>query len=75
MKVPVGATVTVSRDRYYQQDEMIAWCRAQVGVGAWWNALPALPAGQDWSIQCIFGQTTFWFKNEKHATLFSLKWS
>lgn len=74
MKVPLGATVSLGRDRYHLQDEMVAWCRENVGLGSWWNSLPALPAGQDWSIQCIFGRTTFWFKQDSDAVLFSLKW-
>ena len=73
MKVPLGATVSLGRERYHLQDEMVAWCREHVGLGSWWNSLPALPAGQDWSIQYIFGRTTFWFKRESDATLFALR--
>ena len=75
MKVALGATISFGRDRYHLQDEMVAWCRENIGVGAWWNSLPALPVGQDWSIQYIFGRTTFWFKRESDATLFALRWS
>lgn len=75
MKVVLGATVSLGRDRYHLQDDMVAWCRENVGLGSWWNSLPALPAEQDWSIQCIFGRTTFWFKRESDATLFALRWT
>ena len=74
VKVAAGCTITFGKDRYHQQEEMIAWCREHIGIGSWWNGLPAMPCGMVWSIQCVFGQTTFWFKNERDGSLFALKW-
>lgn len=73
MKIAFGETVTFGRDLYHLQDEMIAWCREQIGVGTWW-VLPQPPANMDWCVECTFGRTTFWFKRESDAVLFSLKW-
>lgn len=72
MKVAFGHTVSLGRNHYHLQDEMITWCRQHVGIGAWWSGLPA---GQDWSIECVFGRTTFWFKRDSDAALFLLRWA
>lgn len=71
MKVDLGHTISLGRDRYHQQEEMIAWCEEHIGIGAWWSGRPT---GMDWSIECVFGRTTFWFKHDSDAVLFSLKW-
>lgn len=69
--------ISFDKDRYHEQREMEQWCEQQFGKGAWvgspypkeWTALP------DWTIHCMFGQTTFAFKNEKDYALFILRWS
>lgn len=68
---------TFDKDRYHQQREMEAWCKKQFGEGKWiggpypkdWTGLP------NWTIHCMFGTTTFAFKNEKDYNWFVLKWA
>jgi hypothetical protein len=63
--------IIFDKNRYHQQDEMIAWCRENIGPGGWYDMIPD---DMDWSMGCVFGRTTFCFKNEQDCTLFLLKW-
>lgn len=71
------------KDRYHLQKTMIAWCEEHIGPGSWifnqspkdWTGLSAAngePAV--WTISSVFGNTFFAFKDEKDATMFSLRW-
>lgn len=68
--------ITFGKDRYHQQGEMERWCKENFGPGKWigdievkeWEGLP------EWTIHCMFGNTTFNFKNPKNLTLFILRW-
>jgi hypothetical protein len=69
--------IAFDKDRYHEQREMESWCEAQFGQGKWigevypkdWEGMP------DWTIHCMFGRTTFAFKNKRDYTLFLLRWS
>jgi hypothetical protein len=75
MKVSFGHTITFDRDRYHQQEEMISWCNAHIGLGTWWTGLTELPTSMSWALDCLHGRTTFWFDNDSDALLFALRWS
>lgn len=68
--------ITFGKDRYHEYGRMQAWCEKHFGPGQWineievkeWEGLP------DWTIHCMFGNTTFNFKNPKQCTLFILRW-
>lgn len=56
---------------------MCDWCKDTIGFGTWLGGTPKTWVGLEkllWSVDSTFGQTTFAFKQEKHYTLFLLKW-
>jgi hypothetical protein len=69
--------ISFGKDSYHLQNEMSQWCVKHFGEGQWinepypkdWTGLP------EWTIHCMFGNTTFAFKESKHYTWFVLKWS
>lgn len=70
--------ITLDKTRYHQHPEMYQWCWDNIGVGGWTWATPNTWEGmgdKQWIIFSMFGNTTFAFKDEKHYTLFLLRWS
>ena len=70
--------VHYDRDEYSLHAPREKWCREHIGKGSWGD-----PRGwtdgintQDakWAIQSIFGETFFYFREEKDAMMFVLKW-
>ncbi len=51
---------------------MIAWCENHCGDGGY----HAFTRNEDarWSVETMFGNTHFFFKEEKDVILFSMKW-
>lgn len=66
--------ITFGKDRYHQIYEMEQWCRTTIGNGGW-HTINSAPDEMDWWMNVMFGNTTFAFKQEKHYTLFILRWS
>jgi len=69
---------TFGKSRYHQQIEMVAWCRVNCGYGKWLTQTPNSWLGLEdlnWTVDSIFGNTTFSFKNPKHYTMFLLRWA
>jgi hypothetical protein len=69
-------TITFGKDRYHEHTEMERWCHEHIGKGGWscfdnWEGLD----GKIWLMYSMFGNTTFAFKENKHYTLFVLRWS
>ncbi len=60
------------KDRYHLQRDMVQWCEQNLGPGGYTGVDPYTST---WSWNSMFGSTFFYFKNERDATLFSLKWS
>ena len=58
------------KDRYHEQREMVRWCEQNFGLGGYFPE-----PNQRWRWDSMFGSTFFYFKDERDATLFSLKWS
>lgn len=52
---------------------MEEWCRDNVGQGGWVGRYER--EDDRWSIDSMFGNTTFKFKNEKDYVWFLLRWS
>jgi hypothetical protein len=63
--------ITFGKDRYHLNGEMEHWCKDNIGPGSWGGYF----AGDVWSIDSMFGNTTFKFKEEKNYTWFVLRWS
>lgn len=62
--------IDFGKDRYHEREDMIAWCRDNIGRGGY------IPHEYNsWEIDTIFGNSTFRFKNEKDAIMFTLRWS
>lgn len=64
--------VTFGKDRFHQQEEMIRWCKQNIGDGGWSQSLTQ--ESKKWRVDSMFGNTDFWFKEEKDYLLFCLKW-
>jgi hypothetical protein len=70
--------VTFDKDRYHQQAEMEKWCEQHLGPGCWtfgqantWDGM----GNNVWTIDSMFGRTTFSFKDSRHLMHFVLRWS
>lgn len=64
--------VHFGNDKYHLQEEMISWCKQYVGLGGWLWGSPKDPRG--WGVHSMFGNTTFVFKEQKHANWFTMRW-
>lgn len=62
-------TVEFGKRDYHRISEMCMWLRENIGPGGY---APVLDA--KWKIESAFGNTMFTFKEEKHASMFALKW-
>lgn len=60
------------KDQYHRQQEMYQWCINHLGIGGW--GIPYRNGLERWGMDCNFGSTCFYFRDESDATLFSLKW-
>jgi len=59
----------IDRDRYQEQREIVRWCEQNFGLS---NYNPT--GDRSWHWDSMFGNTFFYFKKERDAILFSLKW-
>ena len=68
---PAWHTIHLGRDCYSKQDEIVDWCRANIGEGGWYS-----PNKQDlvWVIENNFGHISISFKHEADLIYFSLVW-
>jgi hypothetical protein len=68
--------IEFGKDRYHTNDAMIDWCRKNLGVGGWVFSNPDdWDQGRKWAVSSQFGNTTFYFDDDRDATLFSLRWT
>lgn len=65
--------VSFGKDRFHEQEAMISWCRKNLGTGGWNKSL-VLNDDTRWRVDSMFGNTHFWFKQERDYLLFCLKW-
>ena len=70
----VVTKVTLGKERYHQQEEIVRWCKQNLGPGGWNRSLVLNATGDLWRVDSMFGSTMFWFKDERHYLLFCLKW-
>jgi hypothetical protein len=52
---------------------MIGWCEKNLGLGGYY-AFTKDPKNAKWSIDSMFGNSHFFFRDPKDALLFSLTW-
>jgi hypothetical protein len=71
-------SVTFGKDQYHQHVEMERWCEENIGPGCWtfgqaktWQGM----GNNVWTIDSMFGHTTFSFKDPQHLMHFILRWS
>ena len=55
---------------YHLNSDMEKWCKENVGQGSW----SGHNVGDVWSIDSMFGTTTFTFINEEDLNRFKLRW-
>ena len=65
--------ITFGKHRYHQNAEICEWLYHNVGDGGWYRQ--NVEEGKSWARTVTFGNTTFYFKNPKDATMFLLRWS
>ncbi len=61
------------KDRFHEHREMYDWCESQFGEGGYY-AFTKNPDTARWSIDSMFGNTNFFFRDSRDATLFALRW-
>ena len=67
------AQVIFEKEKYHQQQEMVEWCKKNIGPGGWRE--PNLERWGDlWGIESFFGKSTFYFIKASDATFFKLVW-
>jgi len=64
--------ISFGKDRYHEQEDMIRWCRKNLGTGGWQCSL--VLGDNRWRVDSMFGSTQFWFKEERDYLLFCLRW-
>ena len=69
--------IEFGKDRYHTNDAMVDWCRKNIdGFGGWVYANPGdWDEGRKWAISSQFGNTTFYFNDDRDATVFTLRWT
>jgi hypothetical protein len=70
--------ITFDNTRYHLNNEMEKWCEKNIGPGCWTFGKARTWEGMGtnlWTIDSMFGNTTFSFKNEKDYIWFVLRWS
>ena len=53
------------------------WCTENIGQGTWGNPkdwVNGWPTKYKWTMNTIFGNSFFYFKEESDATMFILRW-
>jgi hypothetical protein len=71
-------SITFNNTRYHLNGAMEEWCREQLGQGKWIGNRLVTWEGMEpnvWTIESMFGNTTFSFKEDKDFTWFLLRWS
>lgn len=70
--------VTFGKEQYHLNNEMEKWCESNFGPGCWIFGKANTWTGMEdkfWTIDSMFGNTTFTFKDPKQLTMFILRWS
>jgi hypothetical protein len=72
-------TVELGKSYYHLQREMMAWCTEHIGKNPnycdWAYSEPQNWEGLgNWCVTSMFGNTFFYFKEEKYKTAFVLRW-
>jgi ABC-type uncharacterized transport system ATPase subunit len=62
--------INISKRRYHELGDMIAWCRVIIGTGGY-----IMNDDDLWGIVTVFGESKFFFVEERDATAFTLRWS
>ena len=61
---------TFGKDHYHRYRDMAVWCQQKIGPGGW-----GPPQGNDvWGHEVMFGNSAFYFTNERDAVIFALHW-
>ena len=67
-------TLKFGKNKYHLHTEMIQWAKDNIGTGGW--RIPSKELwGDSWGIVINFGEQTWYFVDEKHATMFVLRWT
>jgi hypothetical protein len=65
--------VHLEKDRYHLIADIRQWCMQNIGIGGSWVSVVA-GQGDRWCVITAFGKSSWCFKNQHDATLFTLRW-
>lgn len=65
-------SVKFGKDHYHLNEDMYEWLLHNIGQGGWYKQ--AIDAEHRWAWESHFGNTTYYFKNDKDASMFVLRW-
>jgi hypothetical protein len=71
-------SVTFNNTQYHLIGAMEQWCKDIIGPGKWIGGQLQTWQGMNpnlWTIQSMFGNTTFSFKEQQHYNWFLLRWT
>ena len=64
-------TVRFDKNKFHLHQEMMQWCRDNIGPGSW---VSMYVENGKWAIDIIFGNTTFVFKDPEDMLMFKMIW-
>jgi hypothetical protein len=67
--------IELGKEKYHLNKDMELWCHQNIGFGGWVYSDPNDWDQRHWAMSTMFGNTTFYFKNEIDAVQFSLRWA
>lgn len=65
--------IRFGKDRFHQNREMFEWLICRYGEGGWHKQ--SLEDGKRWAAESAFGNTRYYFKDDRDATMFLLRWA
>jgi len=66
--------ISFGKRQFHLQRDMYDWCETHLGEGGYY-AFTKNPESARWSIDSMFGNTHFFFRDPKDAVLFGLTWN
>lgn len=67
--------IRFGKDRFHQNEEMGTWLNDHFGPGKWYKNAVVVHEDCLWSWESHFGNTSYYFRHERDAMLFSLRWA
>lgn len=66
-------SIKFGKDRYHLNGEMYEWLVSNFGSGGWYKG--SIDANHRWAWESGFGITIYYFREDKDASMFLLRWA